>query len=161
MSPEDADEYSRRISDVLRQNGFGWVVDQVEAQIADGKPSYKQVSERYIPQDDMFAVRAPKSRRASLVTSEPYSATERLEIILQAIRSAIVHRFDLEDSVLSHLGGIHEIEFRPEAPVAEAGDTRLGGALHLTRSRLEPGSRLKSRAERILGQLQEETRAST
>jgi hypothetical protein len=161
MTPEDADAYRRRISEVLRQNGFGWVVEHAEAQIAEGKPSYKQVSERYIPADTMFTVRAPKTRRASLVTSEPYSPLECLEIILQAIGSAIVNRFDLEESVLSHVKGITEIEFRPDAPAPEAGDIYFGRAHRLTQSRLNTGSNIKRRAEHALEQLEGEAHAST
>jgi hypothetical protein len=62
MSEEDDAIYRRRLSDVLGRHGFGWVVQQVEAQIAEGKPISKQVSEpeyRSFALDADFVVRAP------------------------------------------------------------------------------------------------------
>jgi hypothetical protein len=162
VSVEDADEYRRRIGEVLRRHGFGWVLEEVEAQIGEGKPSSKQISERYTPPaDSMFTVQTPKRRRASLVTSEPYSASERLEILLQAIRAAIIHRSVLEAAVLNHVKGITEIEFQPDASTAEVEGTRLGRRHTLTVSRLDPGSSLRHRAEHVLAKLEDEARADT
>jgi hypothetical protein len=45
VSEEDDPDYTRRIAEVLNRHGSGWVIGQVEAQIAEGKPSTKQVSE--------------------------------------------------------------------------------------------------------------------
>jgi hypothetical protein len=46
VSEEDDANYRRRIGEVLNRHGFEWVVVQAEAQIAEGKPSSKEVSER-------------------------------------------------------------------------------------------------------------------
>ena len=84
MSEEDDANYRRRIAEVLNRRGFGWVI---------GKPSTKQVSEyEEVPAsaDPMFTIRRRRSRRASLITTEPYTETERLEIVLQAIEAAII-----------------------------------------------------------------------
>jgi hypothetical protein len=70
--------------------GFGWIVGQAQAQIAEGKPSIKHVSEyERVPVSDnpIFTIPRPRSRRASLITTEPYTETERLEIVLQAIEA--------------------------------------------------------------------------
>jgi hypothetical protein len=59
----------------LASIGFGWIVGQAQAQIAEGKPSIKHVSEyeRVLVSDDpIFTIPRPRSRRASLITTEPY-----------------------------------------------------------------------------------------
>jgi hypothetical protein len=149
MSEEDDAAYRRQISDILRRHGFGWVVEQAEIQIAEGKPSSKQVSEREIfraETDPMFTIRPSKRRRASLITSEPYTESERLEIVLQAIESAVMQRAELEAAVLNQLSGITAIEFRPEIITEEA----AAGFHRLDRSRIEPGHELQQRAEHAL-----------
>jgi hypothetical protein len=123
MADEDDSVYRRRLSDVLREHGFGWVVEQAEAQIAGGKPSFKEVSEQqYLPPrlDSEFIVRPPRRRRASLITTEPYSEGEQLDILLHAIGAAIVQREELEETILNQLDEINAIDFEPEtAPAVE------------------------------------------
>jgi hypothetical protein len=129
MREEDDANYRRRISDVLVRHGFGWVVTQAEAQIAEGKPSSKQVSEREsfpVLADGIFAVRRPRSRRASLITSEPYTESERLEILLQAIEAAIVQRSMMEQELLLQFADISSIRFEPDSPLEITEDTHFG-----------------------------------
>ena len=145
VSEEDDAAYRRQISDILRRHGFGWVVEQAEAQIAEGKPSSKQVSEHEIfraEADPMFTIRPRKRRRASLITTESYSESERLEIVLQAIESAVIQRAELEAAVLNQLSGITAIEFRP--------DSGFDTGHRLDRSRIEPGLQLQRRTEHAL-----------
>lgn len=117
MAEEEDADYRRRLSEVLLRHGFDWVVQQAEIQFAEGKPTSKEVSERrYLSPtlDSEFIVRAPSSRRASLITSEPYSETERLEILLQAINAAVVERARLEEAILHQLTNVSAIDFQPE-----------------------------------------------
>lgn len=162
MSEEDDAAYRREISDVLRRHGFAWVAEQAEAQIAEGKPSSKQVSEREVPRvdaDPMFRIKPPKRRRASLITSEPYSESERLEILLQAIESAVIQRAEIEAAILNQLTEITAIEFQPEAPPEELGGG-FGTAHRLDRSRIEPGIELRRRTEHALTAMRGRDRAS-
>jgi hypothetical protein len=162
VAEEDDAAYRREINEVLRRHGFAWVAEQAEAQIAEGKPSSKQVSEREVPRaaaDPMFRVGLPKRRRASLITSEPYSESERLDILLQAIESAVIQRADIEAAVLNQLSEITSIEFQPEAPAGEPGGG-LGTAHRLDRSRIEPGTELRRRTEHALAAMRGRDRAS-
>lgn len=121
MTEEECAEYRRRIVEVLRLHGFDWVVAQTDAEIANGKQSTKQVSEREVSSmfdDRDFRMRPPRTRRASLITSESYSEAERLEILLKAIESALIQRSVLERAVLEDMHGV-TIHFIPDAPAAD------------------------------------------
>lgn len=152
MSEEDDIGYRRRIADVLIRNGFQWVVEQAEAQIAEGKLSAKSVfeQERSRPDDHTFEIRRPRRRRASLVTSEPYSESERLEILLNAIRAAIVERAEIEHAVLDQLSGISEIQFEPDAPAEEVDFVVSGRPHRLDRDSAIPSRNLRERTEHVL-----------
>jgi hypothetical protein len=153
MSEEDDAAYRRRIVDSLIRNGFEWVVQEVDAQIADGKVSAKSVieQERFLTQlDPMFTVRKPRRRQASLITSEPYSESERLDILLNAIKAAIVERVQIEVAILDQLPEISAVEFEPDAPTEEV-DLGFRGAAHrINRASMTPDRSLQERAEHVL-----------
>jgi hypothetical protein len=160
MSEEDDAIYRRRLSEVLRQHGFDWVVQQAETQIAEGKSGSKQVRElpRAVLGPD-FRIGAPKRLRASLITSEPYSEAERLEILLQAIDAAIVQRAKLEETVLDQLSGISSIEFEPDVPSEDFEGAYFGKAHRLDRSRLGSAHDLRERTDNALHRLRGRDRA--
>lgn len=163
MGEEDDANYRRRISEVLIRNGFGWVVTQAEAQIAEGKPSSKQVAEReFFPAsaDPLFTIRRPRSRRASLITSEPYTETERLEILLQAIEAAVVQRSMLEQVLLEQLHDVSGIRFEPDAPV-EGSEDYFGAPHSLDLERRDTAVELASRARDALGRMKGRDRGGT
>lgn len=158
MSEEDDANYRRRISEVLNRHGFGWVIGQVEAQIAEGKPSSKQVSEREtlpFSADPMFAIRRPRSRRASLITSEPYTERERLEILLQAIEAAIIQRSTIEQTIFDHLTGIANIRFVPDNPTEDAAGAIFGNPHALSLSEKGTAVDLEAEARHALAHLRE------
>lgn len=165
MAEEDDDaEYRRRLNEVLRASGFAWVVDQADAQIAEGKPSAKQISEREasrVEDDPSFAIRAPRRRRASLLTSEPYDEAERLGILLGAVEAALMLRADLEQAVLEEVPSIESITFVPDVPSDEIAPETLGKAHRLDRSRLGVGNEIQERARTVLSTLRSRRRAGT
>lgn len=137
MAEEDETDYRRLITEILQKHGFGWVVVQADVQISEGKPSSKQVSEREtLPPaaDPMFVVKRPRARRASLVTSEPYSETERLDILLKAIEAAVVQRALIEREVFDQLD-VASIRFEPDSLI-EALDSSLGVPHQLDRGQV-------------------------
>jgi hypothetical protein len=141
VSEADDAAYRRRIGEVLERHGFRWVLEQAEAQIAEGKPSSKEVSER-----ESVSAAVPRRRRVSLITSEPYSESERLEVLLQAIEAAIIQRAKLEQAVLNQFSAVAAIDFQPEDAVSGY----LGRAHHLDRSPIEPALDLLNRTEHAL-----------
>jgi len=158
MSEDDDAAYRRRIVEFLIRYGFGWVVQQADAQIAEGKISAKSVieQERFRPQlDPMFVVRKPRRRQASLITSEPYSEREKLEILLNAIKAAVIERAQIEVAILDQFPEIDAVEFEPDAPIE---DTEFGfrGSRHrIDRTRLTEDRILQRRAEHALAGLRD------
>lgn len=127
MSEEDDANYRRRISDVLNERGFGWVVAQAETQIAEGKPTSRQISEQSseLLRED-FTLQGRRPRRASLITSEPYTESERLEILLQGIEAAVVQRSMIEQAILDAAPDVSVIHFEPDAPIGDTGLSYFG-----------------------------------
>lgn len=163
MAEEDDSQYRRRIAEVLIRHGFGWVVAQAEAQIAEGKPSSKQVSERefvHVTQDPLFTIRRPRSRRASLITTEPYTESERLGILLHAVEAAIVQRSMIEQVVLEQLHDVSAIRFERDSP-AEGGEDSFGVSHTLDAARRARAIELESQAKDVLGRMKERDRADT
>lgn|SRR5579862_516740 len=164
MSEEDDAEYRRRIGEVLEAHGFGWVVAQAEAQIAEGKPASKQVSEREIFQvsaDTDFAIKRPRARRASLITSEPYTEAERLDILLRAIEAALVQRSALERATLEEVHGINTIRFEPEGPTEGLEGSYLGKAHEVNTSRAATAIEIEREATTALARIRDPDHDST
>lgn len=158
---DDTGTYFVRLAEILVKYGFDWVVTRAEVEIAEGRAITKEVRAlEYgeLIEADSFATRAPRRRRTSLMTTEPFSDDERLVILLRGIDAALSTRADLERSILYTLNDISVVEFVPEEGV-------LGPALvdarrrrhRLDRDRLEEGSRIKRRLDEAVRQLREET----
>lgn len=164
---DDAAAYRLRLRDVLRGHGFGWVVDQAETRIAEGKPSDKQVSERepYSPDlDSSFEERIPRRRRAKLITSEPYTENESLEIMLDAIHAALVQRAALEMAVLEELNEIvpvQSITFVPDVASVDVEGSPLGTVHQLVFSRRAEALSIRSMTELALSNIRGRARGRT
>lgn len=156
MTEEDSGEYRRRLAEMLERRGFSWVVEQPEAQIADGKQNAKQVAEVDNPEiaDLEFGSRPARRRRSSLVTSVAYSEGERLEILLHAVHSALVERSTIESTLFESLTDIGDVEFLPD-PTTDP-DARYRDQGHRL-SRSDEGSRyaLRRKAEAALRNVRE------
>src|SRR5262249_15590655 len=124
-----------------------------EGQIAEGKPSFKEVSEQeYLPPtlDHEFIIRPPRRRRASLITTDPYPESEQLDILLHAIGAAIVQRAQIEETVLNQLSQINAIDFEPETAPAVVG---VGQPHRLDRRAVEHNRQLRERTDEVLNRL--------
>ena len=161
MAQEDDADYRRRIVDVLEAHGFGWVVAQAEAQIAEGKPASKQVSEPEIlrvSEDTGFAIRHARKRRASLITTEPYSEAERLDILLHAIEAALVQRSELERAALGEVHGVDTIRFEPEGLTEGLEGSYRGRPHDLNASRAATGIEIGRDATAVLARIKHRAR---
>jgi hypothetical protein len=164
MADDEDEIYRRRISDLLINYEFDWVLAQAEAQIAEGKPSSKQVSEQEtfsVLADPMFTIKRPRSRRASLITSEPYNEAERLDILLQAIEAAIVQRAMIEEELLDRLNDATSIRYEPDGPVEAGTETLFGEAHTLDAGRRMNATQLKSEANSALQGMRRRDHADT
>jgi hypothetical protein len=157
----DEREYLERLTAVLRENGFDWVVMQAQTTIAEGKSVTKEVRAPDFPPayDDNTLVRqTPRRRRAELIATEPFTPAEQLEILLHAVEAAIVDRVALEEAVLQSVGENINIEFLPDegdvAPRAAPGSHRLD------RGRLSEAQGVRDNLSKALKRLRDLTDAS-
>lgn len=95
MTEEDAQEYFRTLSRFMKEVDIGWVVAQVKRQIAVGKIRPKKLSGREVvnPSEDSAA-----NTGKTFLSSEPYSASEQLLLLLDAIERAVVATSEMQAS---------------------------------------------------------------
>lgn len=113
----DEREYFERLSEILQEHGFDWVLTQVQAEISEGRVVSKEVSAPSIESavDPVTMVRqTPRRRRASLVTTLPLSPRERLEVLIRGIEAAVVTRAELEEAVFRMTKNVSQIDFKPD-----------------------------------------------
>jgi|SRR5689334_20278114 len=120
MTDEDARQYRGRIAQLLRSAGFGWLLDEVQAEIAAGKPVEKTILEDPLPRMDIEDLdltlpRSRRKRRQRRTSTVPFTDQEQLEILLTAIERAVPNRSLTEDATLHTLAQIDTITFQPES----------------------------------------------
>ncbi|MDW4497164.1 hypothetical protein R5H30_04155 [Sulfitobacter sp. D35] len=159
----DEDEYFLRLTEVLRTNGFEWVVAQAQAEIAEGRIVTKEVQAPGLQQSmdpDSLERLPPRRRRSALVATVQYDASERLEILLKGIESAVIVRSDLENEVIRLLKDIDgdrievvdKVEFLPDD--SEVVPASAGIRSHsLERERFSTSSPLRNDLAEALSQL--------
>src|ERR687887_2874686 len=115
MNDEELDETFRALADALRDNQLGWIVEEVLAEIREGKVVIRVPPTRTephttvpsVPFEDIrllpFTTETDLPRRAS-PTTVPYSLLERVDLLVAAIRHAIVETSRFEQAVLRGLG---------------------------------------------------------
>lgn len=151
----DERDYFHILTEILRENGFEWVVAHAQAEISEGRAVPKEVSAPSIQMKedpDTFVRQAPRRRRARLVASEPFSAAEQLEILVSNIEAAIVTRAALEKEILSKNDQFERIEFLPEDTdgAATADDVR---SHYVDNSRIDAAEGVWRSLSETLGEL--------
>ena len=105
---------------ILSENGWVWIISQVEEQIRLGKTiereidTLKEVRETG-SQLTPYYPRLKKGPRAKFPVTEPYSPHERLKIIIDAIERAVLDSAAMENQLGAFMevnaDDIHEIQF--------------------------------------------------
>src|SRR5690348_12886672 len=97
MSLSDAEAASAygAIVQRLQELQFGWVVEQVESTIALGKPVRRRLEAHEIPETarSLVSSESPGKRRGAqpmFVVADEFSSVERLEILVNAVRAAVL-----------------------------------------------------------------------
>jgi hypothetical protein len=156
MNDEDAREYRVRIAQMLRSNGYSWVVDEVQGAVAAGKLFEKEIDERFDPQtaSDSHDVEETQSRgkgKARRTSTAPFSEHEQLNLLLTAIDRAVTNRVETEDAIFDALFDVAEIAFEPESVDIAAEPS--GGGHMLTRHERTEANAIGHRARRALNSL--------
>jgi hypothetical protein len=119
LSDSDAREAYVAIVEALREVRLSWVTEQVESTIALGKPSRRKLEQGELPESIWRLVEgAPEKRRRSppavFVIADEFTADERLEILVNAVRAAVIHTSEFADAVRRFLPNDVPAEFQPE-----------------------------------------------
>lgn len=89
MNEKEAQAAYAAIVGVLRHHKFAWVVSQVEDSIDLGKTVKKKVDASEFIDDAAAGERRGRRKMQDFVTTDPYSARERLELLLDAIQRVV------------------------------------------------------------------------
>ena len=92
MTEQEAVEYREEIAALLRTHGASWIVDQANEQMASGKLQTKRVdaSETVVHPVTQAPRRSSRKSMAEFLFTVPYSETEKLSILLEAIDLALI-----------------------------------------------------------------------
>ena len=117
MTEEEARDYRSSITHVLGQHHLGWITDQADEKISLGRLVTKRVDTASSVQDPITgqARRAPRRTMTEFLSSEPYSETERLGILLDAVELGLIAPVKMERALAENLGAtVSTIHFRSE-----------------------------------------------
>ena len=113
MNSSEIDETYRDLMAFLSETGFAWIVAQVEEAVAAGIPierSVKIIRDEFIPRVGLtlaFHHESAPPRRAGkptqMMSIEELTPAQRLELLIDALRHAIVHAIEMEQEGLSLL----------------------------------------------------------
>lgn len=112
----DESEYFEALVGALHRQSFDWVIAQAQEEIAEGRAVTKEVRAPDITQviaDDSFVRQTPRRRRAALIATEPLNDVERLEVLLRAIKAAVIDRAALEEAIMDSVDNM-QVAFLPE-----------------------------------------------
>ena len=133
MSDADASEAYEALIHILRANNLEWLADQINDEVVLGKIKSERIavtSESALfdaTHDAIDSVsrlsvsRLPKAPRAEFLARAEYSALEKFEIAVGAIRAVIVGAVRIQDALSETLKAANaDISFEP----GETGDKR-------------------------------------
>lgn len=118
MSERSAEQAYKILISALNEQGFLWVVAQIQEQIRAGKLIDKEISSQSVADIGEFALpqigssQASKRRRKGLTTEE-YTPEEMLDIAVDAIEALAIHSAEMEND----LGNFCKSAFTDEADI--------------------------------------------
>lgn len=116
MTEQEATAYREGISTILLGHGASWIIDQVNEQIALGKLQTKQVdaSETVVDAVTQAPRRSSRKSMAEFLFTVPYTETEKLSILVEAIDLALIAPIAMEVAVPNNLESEISIDFVPD-----------------------------------------------
>lgn len=158
MSNDEAEEIFEELTTWLRGNGFDWLVRDVERVISRGEKVEKEVKRWKLDEEEGKYVRS--SHSSSFSARKEYSATEQLELLIDAIEKTIVHGAEIDHAIVSYFQNEKQshkedrrepIEVVLASPLDESGDEDLSLKLEREEERLRESRQLQE----LLNQLRE------
>lgn len=100
MEAEESRMFFGNLVDMLYQQNLGWVVEQVNEQIATGKTQSKKVR-AYREARDRAQLPMRLGGEVELAETVPYTPQEQLLILVSAIEQAVSNIANMEDRVIA------------------------------------------------------------
>ena len=97
MTDEELDEVFAALSTILADSGLGWIVTQVNEHIQVGRLVTRRFH-RGEPEEVAALEFSTKSTRNTIVGTDPYGAAERLDLLVSAVRVALIDSAALEQA---------------------------------------------------------------
>ena len=98
MTDEELDEIFAALSTILTDSGLDWLVAQVNENIQVGQ-LVTRTFHRGEPEDVAAFELTTKTKRNTIVGTDPYGAAERVDLLVSAIRVALADSAALERAV--------------------------------------------------------------
>ncbi|WP_144370077.1 hypothetical protein [Myxococcus stipitatus] len=126
MNNAEAEDVYQKLTMIISDLGWSWVVRQIEDQIRLGRLEETIIeSEVNSPSTDLSSSRRPGSKvrprksRVAMTKRMEYLPKERLRLLATSIEQAIIAAAEMEQETLRNLPYVQKLEFRPE----EQGET--------------------------------------
>ena len=115
---------------MLNENGLEWVTAQVTEQIRIGKTIHREIETLKEVRDtgfftfDDYPSRLKKGPKATFTVTVDYESSERLELLIDAIKQAVVNTAEMEHHLVEFCEqdekSPKKIEFRNDEPRSES-----------------------------------------
>lgn len=108
MNEQECIHAFERLIKILNDNGLGWVAEQVNEQIRIGKTIQREIETLkegkgmplFATVDD-YSSKLTRGPKATFPVTVEYQPSERLELLINAVRQAIVDTADMEHHLVS------------------------------------------------------------
>jgi plasmid stabilization system protein ParE len=129
MNDRECTQAYKQLGGILDEIALGWVIAQVSAQVKIGKAVQREIETLRENRGggllaiDEHGARLKKGPRATFAVTVEYTPSERLELLIDAIKQAVVSTAQMEDHLVGFCerdqGTPKRIEFRSEEPEGE------------------------------------------
>jgi hypothetical protein len=108
MNEQESIHAFDRLTKILNENGLGWVTEQVNEQIRNGKTIQREIETLKEGKEmplfatfDDYPRKLTRGPKATFPVTVEYQPSERLELLIDAIRQSIVDTADMEHNLVS------------------------------------------------------------
>ena len=111
MTDSECEVAFERLRVALDQRDLGWVTHQVAEQIAFGQTSVKRVSSRPdVPEHLILPglTETPRKKRLTVSATRPYSAPEKLAILLDALEDVVLETDAMASTLRLYMNEKHK-----------------------------------------------------
>lgn len=102
MTEAECEAAYRRIEEILEAHQLTWVVNEVETEVRLGRTLTKRVASRVETPEEVAVpelFETPRRTRVRVSATRPYTAQEKLRMIIDAVQHAVVETLAMEQAI--------------------------------------------------------------